>query len=1020
MKFPSSSFHFRGNNLSIVRRTLAVTVVATLIFISVNATATTVAVPFSPTYLTGQAADIEQNTVYTWTSSLFSTGYQTTAVIPSGQGTIYYTANLTAPSTSVSEIQIESSGGQILSTAKGNGWSVSDSFDFTFSGTSEYIMYLYYSASALSGSIATTSNGVLAESKDGFTYALSTNTQYSGTVYTATQNISSSTLQAVITITEKTTTPPPSDATINFLESGLPSGTAWSVTYHSVLNGYTGANASLSSTTDEIQLTMAIGNTIYYWISDYGTLIPSPSEGIINLVGNTTVSVVYPTPQAKSYSVTFVPVGLPSGVTWGVTLAGLELYGSNLNGQNPDISFSEVNGSYSYSIYMPSPETASPSSGSITVSGSAVTVDITINVPVKDYVLSFTESGLPPGVYFTVSTGIGSASGNPTASFNVPNGTYSWTIADVTSGGQTYIPSPDAGTVTVDGAPATVSITFTVQSYTVSLTESGLPTGSMWYVNLTNGQTFSSASTLIQFDEPDGSYSYSVATGNAAYSPSSSTGSFTVSNSGISLSVSFTQNTYSVTFTESGLPSATLWGVSFGNRSSTSSTTSITFSGVLPGTYSWTAMATGYNNVYGNLTIVASSPKSIFVSEIFESGTVTTAAPSVNITSSQDYYINGSVTPPSQYGKPDWTSLFATISSGSYSRSYSFTPPAWNLSLQVPSLNTTYSLSIHLAGKLSATGQSLESQYENVTVKMPPASSGSNVPSYYAVFPVSGATIYSNVTVGLFLRGNVTYSGIMSYSSPLAFRNNITMYSSMLSNKTQSLYYPLNISKIPSASYTFKFIVQYQGKTVSAFTAQYYIDSVNAITLKYSYNYTTVGTLYDTYWNVSEVDNSSRTSSAVNVLNVSYDGKEIGFITGHPFSSNGKTRDYFTFEISNLSRGSYNLTITAYNRTGNLETPLFSTNYNFTVPSLAPTITGGFSWPTVKNWLQQGYNGYIGLGIGAVLLIGAIAAYSSGSFAGSRIPSSQGSSQNWQKPQRINIRIDNSGQKVRKSKRRSR
>jgi hypothetical protein len=224
---------------------------------------------------------------------------------------------------------------------------------------------------------------------------------------------------------------------------------------------------------------------------------------------------------------------------------------------------------------------------------------------------------------------------------------------------------------------------------------------------------------------------------------------------------------------------------------------------------------------------------------------------------------------------------------------------------------------------------------------------------------------------------------------------------------------------MPSASYTFKFIVQYQGKTVSAFTAQYYIDSVNAITLKYSYNYTTVGTLYDTYWNVSEVDNSSRTSSAVNVLNVSYDGKEIGFVLGHPLTRDGKTRDYFTFEIANLSRGSYNLTITAYNRTGNLETPLFSTNYNFTVPSLAPTITGGFNWPTVKNWLEQGYNGYIVAGIGAVIIIGAIYAYSTGSFTGSRIPSSQGSSQNQQKPQGINIRINTSAPKSRKSRRRS-
>jgi hypothetical protein len=1006
--------------MNVRRVTVPVVFIVILMMLGTFATATTVAVSFSPTNQSGQAADIEQGTVYTWISSLFSTGYQAKAVIPSGQGTIYYTANLTAPSTSVSEIQIESSSGQILSTAKGNGWSVSDSFDFTFSGYSEYIMYLYYSQSNVGSSIATTSNGVVAESSDGFTYALSTNTQYSGVVYTTTQNITSSTLQAVVTITEKTTTPPPSDATISFMESGLPTGTAWSVTYHSVLNGYTGANASLSSTTDEIQLTMAIGNTIYYWISDYGTLIPSPSEGILNLVSNTTVNVVYPTPQAKSYSVTFVPVGLPSGTTWGVTLAGLELYGSSLNGQNPDISFAEVNGSYSYSIYMPSPETASPSSGSITVSGSAVTQDITVNVPVKDYTLSFTGSGLPSGTYFTVSTGVGSASGNPTASFTVPNGTYSYTIADVSSNGQTYIPSPNAGTVTISGSSRTVSITFTTQSFIVSVPESGLPSGTMWYMNLTNGQHFSTSSSLLTFDEPAGTYLYSLAAGNASYAPSSVSGSFTVSSSNIIVSVVFVENIYSVTFNESGLPSGTLWGVTFGTKSATSSASAITFPGVLQGTYAWVAMSDGYNNVYGNLTVTASSPRSIFVSGTFESGTIITGPPSVTITSSQDYFINGTVQQPSQYVQSDWTSLYVVISSQSYEKSYTHTPPDWNFSFQVPNLNTTYSLSFRLTGKIQLTGQALTSQYYNTSVKMPPLTSGSNIPTYYDIFPSSGTTIYSNTDVGLFLKGSVVYSGILSYSSPLAYRNYITLQSKSLGNGTQSLYYQLNISGIPSGSYNFKFVVQYQNKTLAAFTAQYYIDSVNVLTLKYDYNYTTVGSLYDTFWNISEVDNSSQMYSVINVLNVSYAGKEIGFITGHPFSSNGKTRDYFTFEISNLSRGSYNLTITAFNRTGNLETPLFSTNYNFTVPSLAPTITGGFSWPTVKNWLQQGYNEYYVAGIGAVIIIGAIAAYSSGSFKGSRTTSSQGSSQSQQRSQGINIRVNNYTSKAKKSAGRAR
>ena len=99
---------------------------------------------------------------------------------------------------------------------------------------------------------------------------------------------------------------------------------------------------------------------------------------------------------------------------------------------------------------------------------------------------------------------------------------------------------------------------------------------------------------------------------------------------------------------------------------------------------------------------------------------------------------------------------------------------------------------------------------------------------------------------------------------------------------------------------------------------------------------------------------------------------------------------------------------------------MFSTDYNFTVPSLAPTITGGFSWPTVKNWLQQGYNEYYVAGIVVILIIGAIYAYSTGSFTGSRITSSQGSSQSQQRSQGINIRVNNYASKAKKSAGRAR
>ena len=291
--------------------------------------------PSAPSF-SGQAADIEQGNVYTWISSLFTTGYTTTATIPSGTALIQYTPSLLASASSVAEIQILSMSGQVLSTTEGPGYYVSDTFNFSFSGNSEYEMLLYFNnATSGSNTIATTTNGVLGVSQDGYVYDYSTNSKSTGTVFTITSNITSSNLQATIYITELGAKAPSSDATVHFISEGIPTGTLWTVSYHTVLNGYASANATLSSTNSYINLTAAIGNVIYYWIAnEYGMPAPSPSEGIISLTGNMTVTVVFPSGMPSSYSITFIPAGLPSGTTWGVTIYGETLYNTNTNGQN--------------------------------------------------------------------------------------------------------------------------------------------------------------------------------------------------------------------------------------------------------------------------------------------------------------------------------------------------------------------------------------------------------------------------------------------------------------------------------------------------------------------------------------------------------------------------------------------------------------------------------------------------------------------------------------------------------------
>ena len=887
----------------------------------------------SSTTVNGQAADIMQNNIYTWIGPLFSTGYKGTAEIPSGIGKVQYTANLLAPSDSVAEIQILSLSGQVLSTAEGTGYYVSDTFNFSFVGNSEYEMLLYYNNATAppSNTIATTTNGILAESSDGYVYDYSTNTQSSGTVFTFTSNITSSDLQATIYVIPKEKNIY-TNTTLVFTETGLPAGTPWTVALHAADLGYTAQNFTQSSTTKYDNITIAMGQTVYYWVNASNGDPAYPSHGILD-VGSAVTSVVGVTFTTKgpAYPVTFTPVGMPSGVTWGVTLLGTgidqTLYNSNMNGQNADIVFAVVNGTYDYSIFAPSGYVAQPSTGQIAVNGAGLQISISISQPgIAYHSLIFSESGLPSNVTFTVSIGTAVESGNPSVVFTVPNGTYYYTISSVDG----YTPSPNAGSVVIPG----------------------------------NAQD-----------------------GNAA------------------VLVNFTQKLYSVTFTESGLPSGMLWGISLGGTSLKSQGTYITFSSVASGTYSYTAAASGYLTVTGSVSV----PSSSLVKLSFISSVTMTAAPVVTITSAKGYEINGTLQAPSGYNLSQFTFFTVNMSWNSSWKNLDMMPsPAF--SIQVPSLNTSYRLSMQLVGS------NLRSSYLNITVKELPAYAGTYLPSAYSFYPATGSVVYSSESIGIFLKGNVTFSGILIYSGPYGASQNITLESKNLANGTQSLYYPMNINNFSEGQYDFKYVILYQGKVQTALTAQYFIEAQNAITLKYVYDYSeTPSGVYNVSFNISVVDNNSIRYSPVNILNVSI-GKSFWYLNGKPVVTNGITRDYFVLTVNNLPRGSYVLNITAFNRTGNIPYAIFSTEYNFTVPSLPPTVTGGFNWQDARSWLQQGYNEYYIAAIAAVLIIGAMYAYSTGSFTGSRIPYSQGSQQ---KPQGINIRIVNSAPKSRKSKRRS-
>ena len=381
---------------------------------------------------------------------------------------------------------------------------------------------------------------------------------------------------------------------ITFNESGLPSGTLW---YVNLTNGQ-----SWSSYTTSMMFQEQNGTYQYsVWTKDR-EFVAAQVSGSFTVDGA-------PIKEKISfieipYSVVFTESGLPSGATWNVTLNAVKE-----SSPTSSITFSEPNGSYSYTVGIYQGYSSSPYTGSVTVNGAAVSVSVTFT-QVK-YTVTFTESGLVFGNWYVNITNQQSSgpisSSQISYSTSLPNGSYSYSVS---TGNKVYKPSY-SGTLTVHGFPLSESITFSLVTYTETFVESNLPSGTNWYVNLTNGQTFHSASFTIKFQEPNGSYSYTIASGNKQYRPSQYSGDFTVKGEPVSVSPTFAIVTFSVTFSETGLPSGTSWSIVL-NGTSMSSSGVITFTEP-NGTYTFTvSTASGYraSPASGTITVSGNSVSS--------------------------------------------------------------------------------------------------------------------------------------------------------------------------------------------------------------------------------------------------------------------------------------------------------------------------------------------------------------------------------------------------------------------------
>ena len=195
--------------------------------------------------------------------------------------------------------------------------------------------------------------------------------------------------------------------------------------------------------------------------------------------------------------------------------------------------------------------------------------------PTEKYTVTFIENGLPSGVPWYINLSNGNDSGSITGSsysFSIANGTYLYTIGTTD---KTYEPSPSSGPFTVNGASVSESITFNLVTYTVTFIENGLPSGVPWYVNLSNGQLFSSVSNTLSFRESNGTYTFTLYN-NGIYIPNPSSGTINVEGSSINQSITFSV-VHTIIFREDGLPLGTTWSVMLNGTLLSSSNSTIKF-----------------------------------------------------------------------------------------------------------------------------------------------------------------------------------------------------------------------------------------------------------------------------------------------------------------------------------------------------------------------------------------------------------------------------------------------------------
>jgi YVTN family beta-propeller protein len=228
---------------------------------------------------------------------------------------------------------------------------------------------------------------------------------------------------------------------VDFVETGLPQGTSWGVTLNGVTQTAT-APSSIDFPAEKGNLPFSVGAVPGY--------TANVSSGTVDVTTSARTVDIGFTPD--EYGVAFVEVGLPPGSLWNVTLNSVQNHSTT-----DTVGFMETAGTYPFTVGGFTGYVVNVTHGSVTITSSAVVVDLEFSPVGSVYPVTFVETGLPGSTLWSVTFhGVTNSSTTSSIGFLDPNGTWGFTVGAIAG----YSANVSSGSIHVDGAPAQQEVAF--------------------------------------------------------------------------------------------------------------------------------------------------------------------------------------------------------------------------------------------------------------------------------------------------------------------------------------------------------------------------------------------------------------------------------------------------------------------------------------------------------------------------------------------------------------------------------